>query len=59
MAEDLAKKKQIRAGHRASTTRTLTKVGDVLTPETADEAKLTQLKLTLEEKLGILKLLDC
>ena len=58
MAEVLAKKKRIRAGHRASTTRTLTKVNDALAAETADEAKLSQLKLTLEEKLGTLKLLD-
>ena len=58
MSEDLAKKKRIRAGHRASTTRTLTKVNDALAAETADEAKLSQLKLTLEEKLTTLKLLD-
>ena len=58
MAEGLAKKKRIRAGHRASTTRALTKVNDALAAETADEAKLSQLKLTLEEKLGTLKLLD-
>ena len=59
MAEGLAKKKRIRAGHRASATRTLTKLNDALAAETApDEAKLSQLKLTLEEKLGTLKLLD-
>ena len=54
MTEGLAKKKRIRAGHRASTTRTLTKVNDAL----AAEAKLSQLRLTIEEKLGTLKLLD-
>ena len=43
---------------RASTTRTLTKVNNALAAETADEPKLSQLKLTLEEKLGSLKLLD-
>ena len=58
MAEDLAKKKRIQAGHRASTTWALTKVNDALAAETTDEAKLPQLKLTLEEKLGMLKLLD-
>ena len=58
MAEGLGKKKRIRAGHRASATRTLTKVADALAAETAEEAKLSQLKLTLEEKLGTLKLLD-
>lgn len=58
MAEDLAKKKRIRAGHRASATKTLTKVNKALAAETANEAKLLQMKLTLEEKLGTLKLLD-
>ena len=58
MAESLAKKKRIRAGHRASATRTLMKVNEALTAETSDESKLLQLKLTLEEKLGTLKLLD-
>ena len=33
-------------------------MNDALAAETADEAKLSQLKLTLEEKLGTLKLLD-
>ena len=58
MAEGLAKKKRIRAGHRASATRTLTKVNEALTAETSDESKLQQLKLTLEEKPGTVKLLD-
>ncbi len=58
MAEGLAKKKRVRAGHRASTTRTLTKVDDVFAAGTADEATLSQLKLILEEKLDTLKLLD-
>ena len=58
MAEGLAKKKRIRAGHRASATRTLTKVNEALTADTSDESKLLQLKFTLEEKLDTLKLLD-
>ena len=58
MAEGLAKRKRIRAGHRASATRTLTKVNEASTSETSDESKLLQLKLTLEEKLDTLKLLD-
>ena len=33
-------------------------VNDTLAAETADEAKLSQLKITLEEKIGTLKLLD-
>ena len=58
MAKDLAKKKRIRARHRASTARTLRKVNDALAAETADKAKVSQLKLTLEEKLATFKLLD-
>lgn len=58
MAEDLAKKKRIRAGHRASTTQTLTKVNNAFVAESTDEAKLSQLELVLEKKLGTLKLLD-
>ena len=58
MAEGLAKKKRIQVGHRASSTRTLVKVDGALVAKTVDEAKLSQLKLTLEEKLGTLKLLD-
>ena len=50
MAEGLTKKKRIRAGHRASATRTLTKVTEALAEMTAetvdrDTAKLSQLKL--------------
>lgn len=52
------KKRRIRAGHRASATRTLTKVNDTLAAETLDEERLSLLKLALEEKLGTLKLLD-
>ena len=60
MAEGLAKKKRqrIRAGYRTSATRTLTKMNEALTAETSDESKLLQLKLTLEENVGTLKLLD-
>ena len=58
MAEGLTKKKWIRAGHKTSATRTLAKADGALAAKTADEAKLSQLKLTLEENLGTLKLLD-
>lgn len=58
MAENFEKKKRIRARHRASATRILTKGNEALVAGTADEANLLQLKLTLEEKLGTLKQLD-
>jgi hypothetical protein len=62
MAEGLSRKKRIRAGHKASATRILSQLDDVLgavDPASAvDTAKLTQLKLSLQEKLDTLKRLD-
>lgn len=62
MAEELAKKKRIRAGHKASATSMMNRV-DVLVAEVTpdsppDVAKLSQLKLSLQEKLDTLRLLD-
>ncbi len=61
MAEVLTRKKQIRAGHRASATRLVRQVGSILeaaatTPPDGD--RLTQLKLILTDKLETLKRLD-
>ena len=59
MAEGLARKKHIRAGHKASTTKLLTKLNELRTaPDPVDMSKLLRLKLSLEEKLGTLKTLD-
>ena len=63
MAEGLARKKRIRAGHKASATRTLTKVEEALVAaaERTEEfytSKLSQLKLSLQEKLEVLRQLD-
>ena len=58
MAEELKRKKRIRAGHRASATQILSQVSGVLSTPPADTAKLSQLKLTLQEKLETLRLLD-
>ena len=58
MAEGLTKKKRIRAGHRGSATRMLTQVEGLLAASTTDVARLSQLKLSLQEKLETLKLLD-
>ncbi len=61
MAEGLARKKRIRAGHRGSTTRVLTQVDTLTTSDTEgapDRTKLAQLKLTLTEKLETLRCLD-
>ena len=59
MSEGLVKKKQIRAGHKASATRMLTNVNELLSTlepgPTTDTSKLTQLKLSLQEKLETLR----
>lgn len=58
MAEDIAGKKRIRAGHRGSTTKLLTRIDGVLTDSPTDDESLTQLKTCLNKKLETLKLLD-
>ena len=64
MAEALAKKKRIRGGHRASATRMVQTVGEMITAFEAEPTselnvkRLLQLKLSLEEKLSTLKQLD-
>ena len=56
MSTDLASKKRVRAGHRASTTRFLGQV-DAATAA-SDVAKIIQLKRSLEDKLKSLNTLD-
>ena len=62
MSEGLVRKKQIRAGHKASATRMLTNANELLSSlepgPTTDTSKLTQLKLSLQEKLKTLRQLD-
>lgn len=59
MAEALAKKKRVRAGHKASATRLLGQVDDAIAnTEALDVSKLTLLKMSLNEKLRTLKTLD-
>ena len=55
---DVTKKKRIRAGHRSSATRMLTQVEESLAASPPGVARLSQLKLSLQEKLETLKLLD-
>ena len=56
MAEELTKKKRIRAGHRAAAKKTLRQVEEASAGQ--DVSKLTLLKMTLTEKLENLKILD-
>ena len=55
---DLARKKRIRAGHKASVTKTMAKVDAALTAEPATLSGLPLLKLTLKEKLEVIRTLD-
>ena len=56
------RKKRIRAGYKASATRMLTNVNELLSTlepgPTTDASKLTQLKSSLQEKLETLRQLD-
>ena len=52
MSEYLAKKKWIRTGHGASATRMLRRIDELLAVTPPDTVKLSQLKLSLEEKLN-------
>ena len=58
MSEELSRKKRVRAGHRASATRMVNKASALLDDEASDLTKLSQLKLSLQEKLDVLKQLD-
>ena len=62
MAKGLAKTKWIHAGHKVSATHILCQVDKllevVMLNAQVDTAKLSQLKLSLEEELDNLKLLD-
>ena len=58
MTEVLARKKRVRAGHRASATRIISRATTILDSEDPDLMKLSQLKLSLQEKLDVLKQLD-
>ena len=61
MPKGLAKKRQVHTGHRASVTKMLHQVEELTAASLGapvDVAKLTQLKMSLQEKLDILKRLD-
>ena len=57
-AEGVARKKRIRASHKASTTKMLTRINVLLVEDPPDISKLSQLKLSIQEKLETIKLLD-
>ena len=55
---DLARKKRIRAGHKASITKTMAKVDDALAAEPVAVSGLPLLRLTLKENLEVIRTLD-
>ena len=58
MMETLARKKKIHEGHRASATRTVTQIYEVIENPSNPESTLTQCKTALEEKLETVPQLD-
>ena len=54
----MAKKRRTRAGHKASATRTCGQIEGIVAAETPDLSRLTLLRLTLREKLDVIKTLD-
>ena len=56
--ENLQRKKAVRGGHRASVTKAIGKAEELLASGDPNEDKLQQLKLTLTEKLEVMKNLD-
>ena len=60
IGEELArKKKKVRAGHKSSASRMITKVEEILAfGNVPDHSKLNQLSMSLKEKLEEIKVLD-
>ena len=54
----LEKKKNVRRGHKGSATKLIGRINTALAASPADEDKLRQLKLSLTDKLQVLKILD-
>ena len=58
MSEELPRKKRVRAGHKASATRNITRAEALLAEDDPDVSTLTQIKMSLREKLDTLRQLD-
>lgn len=52
---DPAHKKRIRWGHKASATKMLHKAEEFLSQDTVDYAQLAKIRLSLQEKVSVLK----
>lgn len=55
---ELGHRKRVRGGHRASATKMMRKAEELLSREEPNLAELAKLKLSLQEKLVVLKTLD-
>ena len=56
MTEELARKKKVRGGHKASATRMMSRVDELMAAdEDPDISKLNQLGMSLKEKLQEVK----
>ena len=58
MSAEALTKKKTRAGHKASATRTVRHIDDIVAAKEPDKARLALLQLTLKEKLETIKNLD-
>ena len=58
MAKELVKEKRVRTGQGASVSSMVKKSEELLAAEHPDTTKLSQLKLTLKEKLEVLSQVD-
>lgn len=58
MTEELRKKKLVNAGHRASATCMVNRAEELLAEESTDVTRLSQRRLSLLDKLDVLKRLD-
>ena len=56
--EALTRKKRVRAGNRGSAFHMIAKVDELLAEESPNASRLSQLKMSLQEKLDVLKQLD-
>ena len=56
--QGLVRKKHVRGGHRASTTRIIAQAVQILKLEERNPARLRQIETALREKLGVLEKLD-
>ena len=54
----MTKRKRIRAGHKASATKTVRQIDEILSTESPDKSRLLLLHLTLKGKLETIKALD-